>query len=319
MSDKPFITYEQQVEVLKAKGLEVPDEQHIIMLLKEYSYFALVSGYKGLLKNRDGSYKPHTTIDDIYALYEFDNDLRALVLRYVFIIENHIKSLMSYAFCKEHGDFQQAYLDVTKYTYNSLTQNGVNELVNRLSRIIGGDMSRHSYIAHHAQVHHNIPLWVLLKALTLGTVSKMYNFFPQNIQQSVSKEFDYVDESDLTRMIDMLSRFRNVCAHNERLYDYRYRKRHISDMDVHGILGIPKAKGIYQKGKNDLFAVVIIFKYLLRTEDVERFVDSLERLFEALFSKTRRIQEAQLLKQMGFPHNWKAIRNCEKKLGKASA
>ncbi|MBR1635559.1 MAG: Abi family protein [Lachnospiraceae bacterium] len=263
MSDKPFITYEQQVEVLKAKGLEVPDERHIMMLLKEYSYFALVSGYKGLLKNRDGSYKPHTTIDDIYALYEFDNDLRALVLRYVFIIENHIKSLMSYAFCKEHGDSQQAYLDVTKYTYNSLTQNGVNELVNRLSRII--------------------------------------------------------DESDLTRMIDMLSRFRNVCAHNERLYDYRYRKRHISDMDVHSILGIPKAKGVYKKGKNDLFAVVVIFKYLLRPEDFEPFVDSLEKLFATLFSKTRRIQEEQLLKKMGFPHNWKAIRNCEKKLGKASA
>lgn len=109
----------------------------------------------------------------------------------------------------------------------------------------------------------------------------------------------------------MLSRFRNVCAHNERLYDYRYRKRNISDMAIHGILNIPKAKGRYRKGKNDLFAVVIIFKYLLRPEDFERFADSLEKLFATLFSKTRRIQEAQLLKQMGFPDNWKDIRECE--------
>lgn len=56
-------------------------------MLKDNSYFALVSGYKELLKNKDGSYKPHTTIDDIYALYEFDSDLWALVLHFVFIIE----------------------------------------------------------------------------------------------------------------------------------------------------------------------------------------------------------------------------------------
>lgn len=51
--------------------------------------------------------------------------------------------------------------------------------------------------------------------------------------------------------------------YNERLYDYIYRKGTIDNMDVHEILDIKKRKGQYSKGKNNLFAVVIVLKYML--------------------------------------------------------
>lgn len=51
--------------------------------------------------------------------------------------------------------------------------------------------------------------------------------------------------------------------YNERLYDYIYRKGTIDNMDVHEILDIKKRKGQYSKGKNDLFAVVVVLKYML--------------------------------------------------------
>ena len=51
--------------------------------------------------------------------------------------------------------------------------------------------------------------------------------------------------------------------YNERLYDYIYRKGTIDNMDVHEILDIKKRKGQYSKVKNDLFAVVIVLKYML--------------------------------------------------------
>ena len=65
------------------------------------------------------------------------------------------------------------------------------------------------------------------------------------------------------QMLDLLARVRNVCAHNERLYDYKYRKGTIDDTKIHFNLDIKKEKGQYKKGKNDLFAVVIVFRYLL--------------------------------------------------------
>ena len=39
MEDKKFLTYEQQVQKLYDKKLEIPNCQEVIELLKKYSYF----------------------------------------------------------------------------------------------------------------------------------------------------------------------------------------------------------------------------------------------------------------------------------------
>lgn len=311
MSDKPFLTYEAQIAKLKSKGLGITDYDFAINLLKENSYYALISGYKKPFKKKDGTYILHSDIKDIYSLYLFDNELRALFLKYILRIENHVKSLISYSFCQTYGDDQQTYLNATHYNYSAANQEEVNKLISRLTKIVSNP-SQYPYIKYQKNAHKNIPLWVLLKALTIGTVSKMYSFLPQKIQQSVSKEFEYVNEGELVQMIDILSRFRNVCAHNERLYDYQYNKGTIDNTDIHRILNLRIKKGQYAQGKKDLFAVVIVFKYLLSSEDFDKFMNSLEQIMDNLFSSTKCLQKSLLLKSMGFPDNWKEIRYCSK-------
>lgn len=307
---KPFMTYEQQIGKLRdEKGLIIDDNEYAINLLKHHSYFALISGYKEPFKDKAGKYKLHTTIKDIYALYVFDDSIRSLFLQYILIIEKHIKSLISYSFCEMYGEEQQHYLNVTKYNYSSNNQNEINELVSRLTKIIDEPKS-YPYIKHQKKKYGNVPLWVMMKALTLGSVSKMYSFLQQRIQQKISREFKYVHESMLVQMLDLLSRVRNVCAHNERLYDYSYRNGTIDDTDIHKILNIPKKNGQYKKGKNDVFAVVIVLKYLLDKEEFKNFVDKLKDNMENLLKGTRCIPKTQLLKYMGFPDNWEDIRDC---------
>ena len=195
MRDKPFMTYEQQITKLRdGKGLEITDAEYAVNLLKEHSYFALISGYKEPFKSKDGNYKLHTSIKDIYSLYTFDDAMRALLLQYILKIEKHVKSLISYSFCEAYGDDQQHYLNATKYNYTTDNQENINDLISRLTKITS-DPKNYSYIQHQKQAHGNIPLWVMMKALTLGTVSKMYSLLPQSIQHNVSKEFEYVHES----------------------------------------------------------------------------------------------------------------------------
>lgn len=306
-SDKPFMTYEQQINKLqKEKKLEIDNYDYAVRLLKEHSYFALISGYKEPFKGKDGNYKVHVSIEDIYALYVFDDSLRALILQYILKIEKHVKSLISYSFCEAYGEEQQHYLNVTKYNYNSKNQEEINELITRLTKITT-DPKNYPYIKHQIKMHGNIPLWVMMKALTLGTVSKMYSFLPQSIQHNVSKEFEYVHESMLVQMLDLLARVRNVCAHNERLFDYKYKKGIIDDTAVHAYLNIPKKNGKYIKGKNDLFAVVIVLKYLLNDSDFNNFIEKLNKIIKGLLCSTRQIPEKQLYKYMGFPERWMKI------------
>ena len=290
------MTYEQLIYKLEdEKKLEISDHDYAIKLLKEHSYFALISGYKGPFKQKNGTYKIHVSIQDIYALYLFDDALRALFLQYILKIEKHMKSLISYSFCEAYGEEQQHYLNATKYNYTPMNQDDVNELITRLTKITN-DPPNYPYIRHQKQQHGNIPLWVMMKALTLGTVSKLYSFLPQSIQHNVSKEFEYVHEGMLVQMLDLLARVRNVCAHNERLFDYKYQKGTIDDTYVHNALAIEKKKGQYIKGKNDLFAVVIVLKYLLSEEDFSSFVQELEKITEQLFLDTRVIEKLQLYK-----------------------
>lgn len=98
-------------------------------------------------------------------------------------------------------------------------------------------------MSYHQKKYQNIPLWVMMKALTLGSVSRMYSLLDSSIQSTVSKEFVGINEKSLEKMLDLLARIRNVSAHNERLFDYRYKRRTINDTIIHSELNISKKNG----------------------------------------------------------------------------
>lgn len=79
----------------------------------------------------------------------------------------------------------------------------------------------HTYVVHQRKVYHNVPLWVLINTLTYGQISKLYTLLPSQIQSSISKNFPHVKEKTLEQYLKILTLFRNVCAHNERLYSFR--------------------------------------------------------------------------------------------------
>lgn len=307
-NDKPFLTYEQQLQKLTTKGLTINDYDKAMDLLKKHSYFALISGYKSPFKSKTGMYKINTSLDDIYSLYIFDDTLRTIILRNILKVEKHIKSLISYSFCETYGEDQNHYLSPDKYNYSPSNQDDIKDLIGRLSKI-ASDPKDYSYIKHQMKKHGNIPLWVMMKALTMGTVSKFYSFLPQSIQARVSIEFKHITENELVRMLDLLARVRNVCAHNERLFNYRYNKGAINDTYIHNYLNIPKRNVQYSKGKQDLFAVIIVLKYLLSNEEFAQFVDDINTGLQTLLSATRQLQRDQMYRYMGFPANWLQIRD----------
>lgn len=311
--DKPFKTYEELLTKLRdEKKLEIPDEAHVIELLKKHSYFSLVSGYKSLFKLPNGEYRPGTTIDDLLALFEFDEALRDIFFHNIQIVEKHIKSLLAYSFVEKYGDDQQAYLNPNNYSFIGSTSEDtysrcaeVKRLVQVLSDKVHVPFDQ-KYIAHQWQKHKNVPLWATIKAVTMGTASKMYSLCTQDIQAEVSREFPLVTERQLVGMLDLLTKVRNVCAHNERLYDFNAgKKRAIQAMPLHTQLQISKKKSYYKKGQCDLFAAMVCFKYLLSPEEFRSTVGKIDEEVKALCKKTKQIPPTKILCCMGFPQNWK--------------
>lgn len=306
--DKPFTTYEDQIEKLKSKDLVILDEEYAINLLKDVGYFSLISGYKKPFKMKDDKkkYIKGTKLEDIYALYTFDEELRFIMLKYILIVERKIKNLLAYSFVSEYGADQEAYLEKSNYDYRDKNIERIDKLYDILKNIVENP-DEHNYIKHQYENHHNIPLWVTVKAMTFGNISRMYSLCMQKVQMAVSKEFPTLYPNDLISMLDVLSRFRNVCAHNERLYNFKLSKKAIPKKYIHQRLIKKDNKGRPVSGRQDLMAVLIILKYTLPQNSFESLVQELKMCMDNLHNATTRIQKDSLLKEMGFPQNWEEI------------
>ena len=79
-------------------------------------------------------YKPGTTFEDIVALYEFDEKLRALVFKYLCHFEQKMRSLISYYFCDTYSEKQEDYLDITHYNDTQNNKQSILRLIAILER-----------------------------------------------------------------------------------------------------------------------------------------------------------------------------------------
>lgn len=309
---KPFLSFDEQIDHLtNLKNLTISNVDYAKQMLQQIGYFGLIGGYKAPFKNRTTKkYIDGTTFEDIVSLYKFDENLRELFLKYLLQIERHLRSLISYYFTEKHGEQQTHYLDKANYIADPGYAKEVSLLIGTLSDLANKN-SDYQYINHQRIKYNNVPLWVLINGITFGSLSKLYNLITPDLKVKVSKNFNKVNEKQLRQHLCVLTKFRNVCAHNERLFSYQT-KDDIPDTEIHKKLGLPKNGSQYIFGKRDLFALVVSFKYLLPDEDFQKFFASLTKIIRHYMNSSSAIPESTLLKYMGFPSNWKKISTLEK-------
>lgn len=280
-------------------------------MLRQVGYFSLIGGYKAPFKNpTTKQFKDGTRFEDIVSLYKFDENLRELFLKYILQVERHIRSLLSYYFIEKHGEQQTQYLDLANYTQDLRFASNVAQLIAVLDKLANRN-SDYPYIDHQRNTYGNVPLWVLVNGITFGTLSKFYSYTTQDIKAKISKNFDGVNEKQLEQYLCVITKFRNVCAHNERLFSYRTRND-IPNTVIHQKLCIPQHGTQYICGKRDLFAVVIAFRYLLPDVDFKKFKISLTRVLKHYLELPGAMPEGDLYQYMGFPNNWKKITSFRK-------
>lgn len=304
---KPFLSFEEQIQFLEEdKNLLIRDHVYAKATLERIGYFSLIGGYKMPFKNpTTKKFLDGTSFDNIVALYEFDENLRELFLKYILKIERHIRALLSYYFTEKHGERQEAYLDLANYAMNNRNINGIQRLIATLNKLAKHN-SDYPYINHQRLIYGNVPLWVLFNGVTFGTLSKFYGFTTQDIQSKVARHFDKVNQKQLEQYLSVITKFRNVCAHGERLFSYQTRND-IPDTNLHLKLQVPKRGTQYICGKRDLFAVVITFRYLLQNDDFIRFKAALTSVIRHYLKTEGAMSEEMLYQYMGFPRNWVKI------------
>lgn len=306
MKMKVFKTIQEQISILESKGLIIDDYLFTEDILIRENYF-FISGYRHLfLKSpKDRNFIKGTTFRELYALFNFDRQVRNIVFKNLLIIENNLKSIISYQLSKKYGFREKDYLRPENFTKVPDKQRQLNDTLKKMKRQIRVNGAQHSATSHYLKNYGYIPLWVVVKVLSFGIVGELYTVMKREDQEEIANIYDLSIDNLLT-YLPILSNYRNLCAHEDILYDHRTQKI-IGDTRYHDGLDIPTTDGEYIYGKDDLFALIIILKQLLRPEEFRLLINELSYEIDILCGKLKVINIGKVLDTMGFPRNFREI------------
>lgn len=304
--EKIFKTLEEQIDILKSKNLIIDDEEYAKNILLRENYF-FINGYRFLFMK---SYNDRTFINganfrEIYALFNFDRQLRNILFKNILILENNIKSIISYELSRKYGFKEKKYLNPDNFVKDSKRTRQVNDLLKKIKRQINVNGGQHTATKHYQSNYGYIPLWIVVKVLSFGIVGELYTILKPEDQETIADMFN-VDVESFLIYLPILANYRNLCAHEDICYEHKTQKE-IPITKYHEKLQIPKTNGEYIYGINDLFALIIILKRLLRKDDFHMMLSEISYEIDYLSGRLHSIRISKVLDRMGFPNNYKNI------------
>ena len=305
---KEFKNLDEQMVIMEYKGMTIPDHEYAREVLLRENYFFL-NGYRHLfLKSEtDKKFIPGTTFNELYSLFLFDRQFRNIIFKNLLLIENNVKSIISYQLSKKYGYKEKDYLNPKNFTKDPEKKRRVKDVLEKMRRQIRINTSRHNATMHYLHNYGYIPLWILVKVLSFGMVCELYSIMTDEDKLEVSSVFEITVEN-LESFLPILSNYRNLCAHEDIVFDHKT-ERVIPDTDYHKKLNIFKMDDEYIYGKDDLFAVIIIFKFLLEDSEFRLMLKEFEYELEKLDGKVDSIPVEKILDTMGVPKNYMEIMN----------
>lgn len=308
MKTKEFKTLDEQIEILKNRGLVINDIDGTKRLLLRENYF-FINGYRHIfLKNRNGNdFIKGTTFEELYAVFQFDRNFRNILFKNLLIFENNLKSILSYCLSKKYGIKEKDYLKPSNFSQDIKKIRQVNDVLSKIKRQIKLNGRQHSATLHYLSNYGYVPLWILVKLLSFGMINELYSILKPEDKLLIAEYYN-LDVETLGIYIGLLSNYRNLCAHEDIVYDHKTQKE-IPDTRYHRILDIPTMNDEYEYGKNDIYAVIIMLKQVLDERDFSSFIGEVSYELSLLDGRVEVIPQRKILDKMGFPENWEDITN----------
>ena len=305
---KVFRTLDEQIDILKKRGLIFFDEVKAKNILLRENYF-FISGYRHFFEASKDKFIKGTTFEELYGIFIFDRKLRNIFFKNLLVIENNVKSIMSYELSQIYGANDKEYLLPRNYSNDPMQVRQVHDVLNKMNRQIRINGSTHTATYHYINNYGYVPLWILVKVISFGLMAEYYDILKDADKNRISDVYK-IDSVTFSTYLHILSNYRNVCAHEDILYEHKV-QRVIPDNKYHEFLNIEKKDDEYIYGKDDLFAVIIIFKQLLSKDEFKEMFNEISYEFDMLDGKTNIIPTNKLLNKIGFPDNWRDIINID--------
>lgn len=266
--------------------------------LKSVGYF---HGYKGYRYIKKPSNKvKFNSFDEIMAIITFDNKLKALLYPQVMFIETALKSYALEIILQEGKteNFSEIYSNLmTDYkAYSNQSEKYKEAYKSRLNTynriqtaIATSYASDNNIVSHYLKNDENIPIWAIFEIITLGEFGNLISTFNVTTRKNISKDigFNIAYDSNgklVENIIFAIKDLRNSIAHNNIIFDTRFKKRNIPKNLQNVITQETKVQNILFNSITDyLILVIYILKCLKkRKKELNKIINDYLRLTDEL-------------------------------------
>lgn len=225
--DKPFKTYDEQIELLHSRNLIIDNRDFAMHALDTISYYDLINRYQKHFMPDGDCFIKGTTIEQLYSLSMFDRSIQAFILKYSMFIENIFKTKLAYTLSRDFGVDMSVYLAKSKYKESYQNPNNVltfNAVQIECFKTRNDDKIASNPTLYYREHHNHIPPWILLKNLPFSNSINLFKLL-KNAQRDdvvnalLPNEPDRIlPLNDKTNFIicalEAIRVFRNAAAHN---------------------------------------------------------------------------------------------------------
>jgi abortive infection bacteriophage resistance protein len=232
---RPWVSFPDQLELLKSRGLEVSDEKAALSYLERMGYYRLSAYWypfrvwtmqqdansRQITHQRTDQFMAGARFVDAVNLYLFDKKLHLIALDALERIEVALRVDIAYLL-GERNTF--AHLDASelhpgfsgKMLKNGKTQHQAwcerhEQLVTR---------SKEEFVKHYHQKHGpDLPIWVAIEVWDFGTMSQLFAMMKVADQERIAAKYGVADWKVFQSWLRSLSYLRNLVAHHSRLWN----------------------------------------------------------------------------------------------------
>lgn len=282
---KRATTYDDQINLLKQRGVLISDEGKAKEYLSDIGYYRLgfylhpfEITYPSLDSRRRHQLKPGTKIEDAVALYYFDLDLRNLLNRYLSRIEVAIRTTVIYELSNKYINNPMWFVDpniVSPKFISDFHSTAYNSIKKK------GPIKRH----HQKYTGQYAPAWKTMEYMTLGNIEALYDsLLSDSDKRIISTHFGEPATATFKTYMMAVREVRNACAHGNVLYELTL---------TSGIRSGVACPSFPANTQQTFHGALRVIDYLLKKISVNRAKDMWDGIHEAtklLFSQSPGLQ-----------------------------
>jgi abortive infection bacteriophage resistance protein len=281
MNLKKVTTIDEQISILRDRGMIISDEEKAKETLLDIGYFRL-GFYCFPFENdypkkdsRTHAYVTGTKFEDVVMLYYFDCDLRNVLMRYINRIEINFRTYLTYFVSNKYNESPTWFVDPSVMN---------NQYVNGFDKHVYDDKFKANPIIKRHHIHHindkYAPAWKTIEFMTFGCILKLFeNLKSEIVKSEIAKHYGIRSVNTLYNYMETIKVIRNTCAHGGVLFDISFPR---------SIKNGPCELTVSEK--NNLQGALLIIKYILKQISENRANEMEKQTKELLNKQTENVK-----------------------------